>query len=228
MWHWTSKETAHRTSLHSLQIRWLRPAHIMRKFSEINRRERSIPIHIYKFLSCTKRVPRQNSISSYCKLKTPFGYREKKEREQEKAWRLVLCHFLANQAINKRKKKKWNEKKRKKNEAKIGEKVQTKRKKRTEREGKGNRESRKNSVSGVLAWNKETEARNPRRNPIVLLQLQILIWTTSYACVSVCERKSASENKGESRWSRIQSGRVQKSVFIVTVIPWRAVSWVLT
>jgi hypothetical protein len=87
-----------------------------------------------------------------------------------------------------------NKKRRKKNEkkeAKIGEKVETKRKKRN-RKGR----KRKSRIVSVLAWTKETEARNPRRIPIVLSSSSSRFsFEPRSMRVSVCERKSVSENK---------------------------------
>jgi hypothetical protein len=83
--------------------------------------------------------------------------------------------------------KKRRKKKGKKKEAKIGEKVETKRKKR-------NRKGRKRKsriVSGVLAWTKETE-----ESPLFCSNSSSRFsFEPRSMCVSVCERKSASENK---------------------------------
>jgi len=99
-------------------------------------------------------VPSRNSISSYCKVKTPFGYREKKEREQEKAWRLVLCHFLANQAKKKKKIRKW---KGKKTNKKTEKNFRQKGRKRTEREGKKEIENEQRERSYCLEQRNRSE-----------------------------------------------------------------------
>lgn len=152
--------------------------------------------------------------------------RKKESKKRHGVWSSVISsqtkQSTKRDEKKKKRKKKWKEKEKRKKQ-KSEKKLRQKRRKVTEREGKGNRESSKNIVSGVLAWNKETEARNPRRSPIALLQLQILIWTTSYACLSVCESKSASENKRREPLKSYWVWESPKTVFIVTVTPGRAI-----